>query len=132
MTVWELIGMLAQCKPGDTVAIPVVTGHVTIGRSPNLEVDSLRRGFDWDDGVVFLQVSDDNRLTPMSKEEYSEHIRYKQLVSGIRGKADIDHLSDRYVRKDFVLDRLKRLINVEELEPFEVADLIHDIQEERL
>lgn len=48
---------------------------------------------------------------------------------GMRGKQDIAHLSDVFVKKDFVIERL---INVEELEPFEVSDLITDIYERQL
>lgn len=132
MTVWQLIQALSLCDPNDKVVIPVEVGHVTIGRLPNLPVDSVRRGHDWDDKTVFLNVDPEKRLTPMQKGEYIELIRYKQLVSGLRGKQDIEHLSDVFVRKDFVLNRLSRLVNVEELEPFEVSDLITDIREEKL
>lgn len=132
MKVSELIAELQQCNPDHQVAIPVEVGHVTLGGTPRREVEAIYRGFDWDSRTVFLHIGDQDRLTVMSKEEYIELIRYKQLVSGVRGKQDIKHLSDVFVKKDFVIERLKRLINVEELETFEISDLITDIYEEKL
>lgn len=132
MKVSELISELQKCDPEDKVAVQIDKGFVTIGGTPRVGVESAHSGFDWDHGTVFLKLEDGKMLTDISREEYYEHIRYKQLVSGMRGKQDIEHLSDLYVRKDFVMERLKRLINVEELEPFEVSDLITDIYEERL
>lgn len=132
MKVSELIAELQQCNPDHQVAIPVEVGHVTMGGTPRREVEAIYRGFDWDSRTVFLHIGDQDRLTVMSKEEYIELIRYQQLVSGVRGKQDIKHLSDVFVKKDFVIERLKRLINVEELEPFEISDLITDIYEEKL
>ncbi|QYC52434.1 hypothetical protein [Salmonella phage SSBI34] len=132
MKVNDLIELLWTCDPDADVVIPVEVGHITIGALPTVGVEGVSNGFDWDSGKVFLKVSDDKRLTTMSREEYSEHIRYKQLVSGLRGKQDIAHLSDVFVKKGFVIERLKRLINVEELESFEVSDLITDIYEEQL
>lgn len=132
MKVSELIAELQQCRPDDRVSIPVEVGHVTLGGTPRREVEAVYQGFDWDSKQVFLHVCADERLTVMSKEEYIELIRYQQLVSGMRGKQDIEHLSDIFVKKDFVIERLMRLVNVEELEPFEVSDLITDVREERL
>lgn len=132
MTVWELIQALALCQPGDKVAIPIVTSYTTVGRSPSEQIASVTKGFDWNDGMVYLNIGEDKQLTPMSREEYTSHIRYKSLVGSLRGREDVAHLSDVYVKKDFVIERLTRMINVEELEPFEVSDLITDIQEEKL
>lgn len=132
MKVSELISELQKCDPEDKVAVQIDKGFVTIGGTPRVEVDSAHQGFDWDHGTVFLKLADGKMLTDITREEYYEHIRYKQLVSGMRGKQDIAHLSNVFIRKDFVLDRLSRLVNVEELEPFEVSDLITDIREEKL
>lgn len=132
MKVKELIEQLRNCNPEDKVAVQVDKGFVTIGGTPRVGVESTRNGFDWDHGTVFLKLEDGKMLTDITREEYYEHIRYKQLVSGMRGKQDIDHLSDIFVKKDFVIERLKRLVNVEELESFEVSDLITDVREERL
>lgn len=132
MKVSELISELQKCNPEDKVAVQIDKGFVTIGGTPRVEVDSAHQGFDWDHGTVFLKLTDGKMLTDITREEYYEHIRYKQLVSGMRGKQDIAHLSNVFVRKDFVMERLRRLINVEELEPFEVSDLITDIREEKL
>lgn len=128
----ELIEQLQKCNPEDKVAVQIDKGFVTIGGTPRVGVESAHNGFDWDHGTVFLKLEDGKMLTDITREEYYEHIRYKQLVSGMRGKQDIAHLSDVFVKKDFVIERLKRLINVEELEPFEVSDLITDIHEEKL
>lgn len=132
MKVCELIEQLSHCNPEYTMAVQIDKGFVTIGGTPRVGVESARNGFDWDHGTVFLTLEDGKMLTDITREEYYEHIRYKQLVSGMRGKQDINHLSDIFVKKDFVISRLQRLINVEELEPFEVSDLITDIKEERL
>lgn len=132
MKVKELIEQLQNCNPEDKVAVQIDKGFVTIGGTPRVGVESAHNGCDWDHGTVFLKLERGKMLTDISREEYTEHIRYKQLVSGMRGKQDIEHLSDVFVRKDFVLDRLNRLVNVEELEPFEVSDLITDIREEKL
>ena len=132
MKVKELIEELQKCNPEDKVAVQIDKGFVTIGGTPRVGVDSAHSGFDWDHGTVFLKLEGGKMLTDITREEYYEHIRYKQLVSGLRGKQDIAHLSDVFVKKDFVIERLKRLINVEELEPFEVSDLITDIYEEKL
>lgn len=132
MKVKDLIEQLQNCNPEDKVAVQIDKGFVTIGGTPRVGVDSAHNGFDWDHGTVFLKLEDGKMLTDITREEYHEHIRYKQLVSGMRGKQDISHLSDVFVRKDFVMERLKRLINVEELEPFEISDLITDIREEKL
>jgi len=107
-------------------------GFVTLGGTPRVGVESAHNGFDWDQGTVFLKLEAGKMLTDISREEYTEHLRYKQLVSGVRGKQDIEHLSDVFVKKDFVINRLKRLIDVEELEPFEISGLITDILEEKL
>lgn len=128
----ELIEQLQKCNPEDKVAVQIDKGFVTIGGTPRVGVESAHNGFDWDHGTVFLKLENGKMLTDITREEYYEHIRYKQLVSGMRGKQDIAHLSDVFVKKDFVIERLKRLINVEELEPFEVSDLITDIYEEKL
>ncbi|AFH21097.1 hypothetical protein CL97_gp213 [Cronobacter phage CR9] len=132
MKVKELIEQLQNCNPEDKVAVQIDKGFVTIGGTPRVGVESAHNGFDWDHGTVFLKLERGKMLTDISREEYTEHIRYKQLVSGMRGKQDIEHLSDIFVKKDFVINRLLRLVNVEELEPFEVSDLITDIREERL
>lgn len=132
MKVSELIAELQKCNPDHQVAIPIEVGHVTIGGTPRRGVEFVTNGFDWDGSTVFLDIDREERLTVMSKEEYIELIRYKQLVSGMRGKQDIDHLSEVFVKKDFVIERLKRLVNVEELESFEIPDLITDILEEEL
>lgn len=132
MKVSELISELQKCNPEDKVAVQIDKGFVTIGGTPRVGVESAHNGFDWDHGTVFLKLEGGKMLTGISREEYTEHIRYKQLVSGMRGKQDIEHLSDIFVKKDFVINRLLRLVNVEELEPFEVSDLITDIREERL
>lgn len=132
MKVSELISELQKCNPEDKVAVQIDKGFVTIGGTPRVGVESAHNGFDWDHGTVFLKLEGGKMLTDISREEYTEHIRYKQLVSGMRGKQDIEHLSDIFVKKDFVINRLLRLVNVEELEPFEVSDLITDIREERL
>lgn len=132
MKVSELISELQKCNPEDKVAVQIDKGFVTIGGTPRVGVESAHNGFDWDHGTVFLKLENGKMLTDITREEYYEHIRYKQLVSGMRGKQDIAHLSDVFVKKDFVIERLKRLINVEELEPFEVSDLITDIYEEQL
>lgn len=132
MKVSELISELQKCNPEDKVAVQIDKGFVTIGGTPRVGVESAHNGFDWDHGTVFLKLEGGKMLTDISREEYTEHIRYKQLVSGMRGKQDIEHLSDIFVKKDFVINRLLRLVNVEELEPFEVSDLITDIKEERL
>ncbi|WWT49367.1 hypothetical protein [Escherichia phage vB_EcoM-LTH01] len=132
MKVSELIEELQKCRPDDKVSIPVEVGHVTIGGTPRREVEAVYRGFDWDSKQVFLHICADERLTVMSKEEYIELIRYKQLVSGMRGKQDIEHLSDVFVKKDFVIERLQRLSHVEELETFEISNLISEIIEEKL
>jgi hypothetical protein len=128
----ELISELQKCNPEDKVAVQIDKGFVTIGGTPRVGVESAHNGFDWDHGTVFLKLEGGKMLTDISREEYTEHIRYKQLVSGLRGKQDIEHLSNIFVKKDFVINRLLRLVNVEELEPFEVSDLITDIREERL
>lgn len=132
MKVKDLIEQLQNCNPEDKVAVQIDKGFVTIGGTPRVGVDSAHNGFDWDHGTVFLKLEDGKMLTDITREEYYEHIRYKQLVSGMRGKQDIEHLSDIFVKKDFVIERLMRLVNVEELEPFEVSDLITDVREERL
>ncbi|QQG33504.1 hypothetical protein [Pectobacterium phage PcCB7V] len=132
MKVKELIEQLEKCNPEDTVAVQVDKAFVTIGGTPCVGVDSAYSGFDWNHGTVFLKLEDGKMLTDITREEYYEHIRYKQLVSGLRGKQDIAHLSDVFVKKDFVIERLKRLINVEELESFEISGLITDIHEEKL
>ncbi|ARB11630.1 hypothetical protein CB7_177 [Pectobacterium phage vB_PatM_CB7] len=132
MKVKELIEQLEKFNPEDTVAVQIDKGFVTIGGTPRVGVDSAHSGFDWDHRTVFLKLEDGKMLTDITWEEYYEHIRYKQLVSGLRGKEDIAHLLDVFVKKDFVIGRLKRLINVEELESFEVSDLITDIHEEQL
>lgn len=132
MKVSELIAELQKCNPDHQVAIPVEVRNVTLGGTPRREVEFVTQGFDWDSRTVFLDIVRDERLTVMSKEEYIELIRYKQLVSGVRGKQDIENLSDVFVKKDFVIERLKRLIDVEELELFEISDLITDITEEKL
>lgn len=135
MKVKDLIAELQKCNPEDKVAVQVDKGFITIGGTPRVEVDSTRNGFDWDHGTVFLQMKDGKMLTDITREEYYEHIRYKQLVSGLRGKQDIEHLSDIFVKKDFVLPRLleisRRLVSGE-IETFEVSDLITDICEEKL
>lgn len=132
MKVKELIEQLQKCNPEDKVAVQIDKGFVTIGGTPRVGVESAHSGFDWDDGTVFLKLEDGKMLTDITREEYHEHIRYKQLVSSLRGKQDIAHLSDVFVKKDFVIERLKRLINVEELESFEISDLITDVYEEKL
>lgn len=132
MKVSELIEELQKCRPDDKVSIPVEVGHVTIGGTPHREVEAVHNGFDWDSKQVFLHICADERLTVMSKEEYIELIRYKQLVSGMRGKQDIEHLSDVFVKKDFVIDRLQRLTHDEELESLKISNLIIDITEEKL
>lgn len=132
MKVSELIAELQKCNPDHQVVIPVEVRNVTLGGTPRREVEFVTQGFDWDSRTVFLDIVRDERLTVMSKEEYIELIRYKQLVSGVRGKQDIENLSDVFVKKDFVIERLKRLIDVEELELFEISDLITDITEEKL
>lgn len=135
MTVWELIGLLSQCQPGDRVSVPIEVGHVTIGRTPCRDIEGIERGFDWDSKNVFLHIGDQDRLTVMSKDEYIELIRYKQLVSGVRGKQDIEHLSEVFVKKDFVVERLRGIssrLAEGKLESFEISDLITDITEEKL
>lgn len=130
MKVWELIGALSLCDPKDEVVVPVELAHTTIGGTPCRVISKVTRGFDWDSKTVFLDV--DDKLTPMTKAEFTEHIQYRQLVSGLRGKQDIVHLSDVFVKKDFVIDCLKRLINVQELEPHEIPSLICTIEKEKL
>lgn len=132
MKVSELIVELQQCDPNDRVCIPVEVGHVTLGGTPRREVEAIYRGFDWDSRTVFLHIGDQDRLTVMTKEEYIELIRYKQLVSGMRGKQDIGHLSDVFVKKDFVIAKLQRLAHLEELEHYEIPTLINKIIEEKL
>lgn len=132
MTVWELIGELSKCQPGDKIVVPVEVAHVTIGGEPCEEIVRATRGFDWNSKTVFLDIDPESRLTVMSKEEYIDLVRYKQLISSVRGRQDIEHLSDVFVKKDFVLERLQRLAHCEELEPFEIANLIKDIIEEKL
>lgn len=129
MKVKELIEQLQNCNPEDKVEVQIDKGFVTIGGTPSVEVESLRKGFDWDHGTVFLGLKDGKMLTDITREEYYEHIRYKQLVSGMRGKQDIGHLSDIFVKKDFVIEKLKY---VENLESYEVRDLITAIYEEKL
>lgn len=132
MKVKDLMEQLLNCNPEDKVAVQIDKGFVTLGGTPRVGVESAHNGFDWDQGTVFLKLEAGKMLTDISREEYTEHLRYKQLVSGVRGKQDIEHLSDVFVKKDFVIDRLKRLIDVEELEPFEISGLITDILEEKL
>ena len=136
MTVYELIGLLTHCSPTDKVAIPVEVGHITIGGEPRLDVESVRRGFDWSSGTVFLHGTDETRLTVMSKEEYIQLIRYKQLVSGMRGKEDIEHLSDVFVKKDVVLQLLRQLTaklsDGSGIDCSDVNDIINEIYEEKL
>lgn len=132
MKVKDLIDELQKCNPNDRVSIPVEVGYLSIGGTPRRDVAAVYRGFDWDSKTVFLHIGDQERLTVLSREEYTELVQYKQLVSGLRGKKDIEHLSDIFVKKDFVIKRLKRLLSVEELERFEIADLITDITEEKL
>lgn len=133
MKAWQLINILSSGNPDDDVVIPVVSANVTIGRSPTEEVTSVRRGFDWDSGRVFLQIGENKQLTTMSREEYNEHIRYKQVVSSLSGYEARQKFLEEYVHKDVVLRRLhelnNRLINGK-LENFEIADLIHDLQGE--
>lgn len=135
MKVKELIAELSRANPEDKVAVEIDKGFVTIGGTPRVDVEAVRNGFDWDHGTFFLLLEDGKMLTDITREEYYEHIRYKQLVSGMRGKQDIEHLSDIFVKKDFVLPRLleisRRLVS-DELETFEVSDLITDILEEKL
>lgn len=132
MKVKELIEKLSKVNPEDEVVVAIHKGQPTLGGTPSVKITDTRVGFDWDSGEVFLILDEGKVLTDMSRDEYTEHIRYKQLVGGLRGGQDIKHLSDVFVRKDFVIERLKRLINVEELESFEVPDLITDIYEEKL
>lgn len=132
MKVKDLIAELQECNPEDAVIIPIEKGFPTMGGTPGVELEAIYRGFDWDSRRVFLHVGDGNRLTLMSKEEYTSLIRYKQLVMGMRGKEELAGLSDIFVKKDFVIGRLNRLTNVEELETSEVLDLITDIVKEKL
>lgn len=132
MKVWKLIQALSLCDPEETVVFPIGVSQVTIGALPVLQIGSVNRGFDWDSGKVFLLPGEESRLTVMSKNEYTELIQYKHLVSGMRGKKDIAHLSDVFVKKDFVIEKLKKLIDVQELESFEIPALITEITEEKL
>lgn len=133
MKAWQLINVLSSGNPDDDVVIPVVSAHVTVGRSPVEEITSVRRGMDWDNGRVFLQIGENKQLTTMSQPEYHEHIRYKQAISSVSGRENLHRFLDDYVKKTAVLDRLhelnNRLINGT-LENFEIADLINDLQEE--
>lgn len=55
MTVAELIEALQNMPPGWRVAIPISTLSVAIGAAPDSGVIGVFRGFDWEDGTVFLQ-----------------------------------------------------------------------------
>lgn len=132
MKVKELIEQLLNCNPEDKVAVQIDKGFVTVGGTPRVGVESASSGFDWDHGTVFLKLEAGKMLTDVSREEYLEHIRYKQLVTGLRGRQNIELLSDVFVRKDFVIGRLTHLVDVEELEQYEVPNLITDIKKEKL
>lgn len=135
MKVKELIEELSQSNPEDKVAVSIDKGFVTMGGTPRVGVDSVFNGFDWDHGTVFLKLEDGKMLTDITREEYYEHIRYKQLVTGMRGKQDIAHLSDIFVKKEVVISRLILLterLMAGTMENFEINDLIKDIEEEKL
>ena len=127
MKVKELIAELQECNPEDTVALPIELEHATLGGSPRVEVDAVWRGFDWDSGTVFLYPPDKQALTLLSKEEYNELIQYRQLASSALGRNTMKGLSDVFVRKDFVIELLTKLSDVE----FD-TETIRKIKEETL
>lgn len=123
MKVRELRDLLGAVNEDLEVVIPVESGTVTIGATPAVTVDYVRQGFDWDTGKVFLRNSR-NALTTMSQEEYTEHIRYKQMVSSLRGKGEINHVMFR----EGVVQRLNMILSNGNSE-IEILDLINDILE---
>lgn len=104
MKVSELIEVLQQVDGNLDVAIPVELGHVTMGGQPYRTILRVDQGFDWDSGKVFLKPED--KLTVLSQEEYIELIRYKQLISSMRGHQDRKQLDDIFIKKDKVREIL--------------------------
>lgn len=123
MKVKELKELLSKMDENHEVVIPVESGTVTIGQHPSVTVEYVRQGFDWDTGKVFLS-NGRNVLTTMSQETYNEHIKYKQMVSSLRGKGDINHVMFR----DGVVQRLNLILANSNFE-IEVLNLINDILE---
>ncbi len=127
MKVKDLIAELNQCNPEDDVVIPVELGYPTLGGHPIVNLSRIERGFDWDSRKVFLYPDEGKSLTPMSKDQYTSLIQYKQLVMGMRGKEELASLSDIFVRKEFVINLLKTLSEV----PFD-TEIMTAIKEEQL
>lgn len=127
MKVKDLIAELSECNPEDKVALPIELSHATLGGSPCVYIDSVWAGFDWDRGTVFLYPPDKQALTLLSKDEYNELIQYKQLASSMRGRQDLAGLSDVFVRKEFIIELLTKLSDVD----FD-TETIRKIKEEKL
>lgn len=129
MKVKELIERLSKVSPEYEVAVEIHKGQTALGGTPSVKITDTRVGFDWDSGKVFLILDEGKVLTDMSREEYIEHIRYKQLVGGLRGNHDIKHLSEVFVRKEFVISLL---LDVLENKSQDLYSVITKINEEKL
>lgn len=57
MKVRNLIEQLQSCNQNDEVVIPVKDGR-DMGQEPHVRVQYISRGFDWDNGKVFLRPAD--------------------------------------------------------------------------
>lgn len=99
MKVKDLIVELEKCNPEDTVSVPVTLAYATLGGQPCREVRCVTSGFDWDKGQVFLDLDVEQYLTPLTKQEYLELVEYKRLVMYIRGRGDLESLSDIFITK---------------------------------
>lgn len=72
----ECLQQVAQRKRDYDVAIEITKPFTTVGGSPYVEVKSVRVGFDWDAGRIFLVPE-----TPLTNEGPDFAIKFKELQS---------------------------------------------------
>lgn len=110
MKVKELISHLETFNPEDKVVLSVAADRITMGGSPLVDIDNVIGGFDWDHGKVFLHPPIGINLIQTTRDRFRELIEWKQLVSGIRGKGDIEEAKKNFIRREDLRDTLSKTI----------------------
>lgn len=110
MKVKDLIAQLEAFDPEHKVSLSVDVDRVTMGGSPRVDIDNVIGGIDWDDKVVFLHPPIGINLIQTTRDRFRELIEWKQLVSGLRGKGNIDEAKKNFIRREDLRDTLTKMI----------------------